>query len=124
MLQKLFQAVSFSFSRLILACMGESSCSASRMWLSHKISKVAEKQQLIIQLHQTYYISLSFQYRPLRAYFLHNSVALCPKFLLFSVQHSPIMLLLETNADIKYFKYIVLEIGSATLSLRPPVSQQ
>lgn len=72
--------------------MGESSHFASRVWLSHKISKVAEKQ-LIIQLHQTHYILLSFQCKPLWAYFLHNSVAFCPNFLLFSLQCSPITLL-------------------------------
>lgn len=72
--------------------MGESGCFASRVQLSHKISKVAEKQ-LIIQLHQTHYILLFFQCKPLRAYFFHNSVALCKNFLLFSLQCSPITLL-------------------------------
>lgn len=125
LLQKLLGALSSSFSRPILADRGQSSCFASRMWLSHKISKVSEKQQLSLQLQQkhfTHSIPLSFQGRPLKPDFLHK--ASCPNFLLFSPQHSPIQNFLETNAAIKYFKCTVLEILSVTLSLRTPVSYQ
>lgn len=123
-LQKLLGALSSSLSRPILAHMGQSSCFASRMWLSHKISKVSGKQQLILQLHQkhfTHSTPLSFQGRPLKPDFLHN--ALCPtssssslsthQYTTFCSQMQPLT-----------FQIYCLQILSVTLPLRPPVSPQ
>lgn len=100
-LQKLLGALSSSLSRPILAHMGQSSCFASRMWLSHKISKVSGKQQLILQLHQkhfTHSTPLSLPGQATKTRF--SSQCFMFNFLLFSPQHTPVHNFLQPNAAI------------------------